>query len=196
MLGRWPGSHMQTILERTLFRIDVAALDICIDSVSAAAVRPYLTAPGSRARDDAIVRVVLDARSALARLRFLRRVGFGQFLGGLRDEQRHAVEAGLLADSTHRTISASLPEWFSFLASRDIVEGDEMIYRFFADTVRSTYLDPAGSILMDRTDVGRERRRSVLATWFAPGSGFRDGLLGSLQAGHSPADPPVCSLPS
>jgi hypothetical protein len=38
-----------------------------------------------------------------------------------------------------------------------------------------------GKVLLDQTDPGRERRNSVLATWLAPGSSFRPGLLRSLE---------------
>lgn len=194
-LGSWPASHMHTILERTVFQVDVMALDVCLDSATAASIRRFARGDRSRARDDSVVQAVLGARDAFARIRFVRGVGFGQFLGGIAEAQAKAVEAGLLADSTHRRIRAALPVWFSFLENRDILENDVIAYHFRTDTVRTAYLDAGGNVLMDRTDVGSERRRSVLATYFAPGSGFRDGLLDSLRPEPAETAVRACSLP-
>lgn len=172
-------SHMHTILEKTFLKIDVLALDVCVDSVSARRIAGFTAMPQSRALEDSVTRAVIDAPSAVARLRFLRNVSYSQFIGGIMDEQGHAVDAGLLSDSTRRDVNAALPEWFSFLENRNIRENEQIVYRFHGDSVRTTYLDLAGQRQLDRVDTGYWRRTSVLATWFAPGSGFHKGLMRS-----------------
>jgi hypothetical protein len=174
------GAHMRTTLEKTFLKIDVLSLDLCLDSAAAVRIRALMTQPDEEAADS-IARAAIEANEALGRIRFLRDIGYGQFLDGIAEEQRNAVKTGLLDDSTHVAVRASLPEWFSFLENRDIKEGDEIVYHIRGDTIRTTYLDARGIVLMDRRDNGPSRRRSVLVTWLAPGSGFRDGLLESLR---------------
>jgi len=177
--GSRPHAHMRTILEKTFLKIDVLSLDLCVDSATARRIASFTASPRTRALEDSVMRAVLDAPRVLGRLRFLRDVSYSQFLGGIMDEQKHAVDAGLLPDSTRRNVSASLPDWFSFLENRDIRENEQIIYGITSDTVRTTYIDLAGERLLDRVDTGSWRRASVLTTWYAPGSGFRGGLMQS-----------------
>jgi hypothetical protein len=172
-------AHLQSVLEKTFLRIDVLALDLCVDSATAATIASLTMAPRTRALEDSVARTILDANRVEGRLRFLRDVSYSQFLGGIMDEQKHAVDAGLLADSTRRNVSASLPDWFSFLENRNIRESEQLAYGIHGDSVRTTYLDLAGEHLLDRVDTGPWRRASVLTTWVAPGSGFRKGLMQS-----------------
>jgi len=180
-LGRAPHAHLHTILERTFLRVDVLRLDICLDSSAAARVDRLLEHGRSRASDDSIAHVIVNAAQVLGRIRFLRNVGFGQFLDGVAEDQQKAVHAGWLPDSTFLAIRAGLPEWFAFLENRDIRKDDEIVYHLPAGQVQSTYVDPRGDVLMQRTDAGYWRRASVLVTWLAPGSNFRNGLLDSLR---------------
>jgi len=179
--GRAPFSRMHAVLEKTIFKVDVLALDLCLDSTTAAVIGQFATGPRSGERDDSIARAVIGASRAIARIEFLRDISFSQFADGIGEEQKKAVEAGLLADSTHRMVADSLPHWFAFLENRRIRDGDMVFYDFNGDTLRTVFLGVNGEILMDRIDQGRERRTSVLATYVAPKSGFRRGLLQSLD---------------
>jgi hypothetical protein len=180
-LGRAERAHLHTIMEKTFLQVDVLRLDICLDSTAAAHVESLHAQGRSRTIDDSIARVIVNADSVLGRIRFLRNVGFGQFLDGVAEDQQKAVDAGLLPDSTFLAIRASLPEWFAFLENRDIHENDEIVYHMPRGEVQTTYVSADGDVLMQRTDAGDWRRASVLVTWFAPGSSFRDGLLDSLR---------------
>jgi hypothetical protein len=55
-----------------------------------------------------------------------------------------------------------------------------MRYRIRGDTLRTQFLSLEGKLLMDQTDVGPERRRSVLGSYFVRKSDFREGLIKSL----------------
>lgn len=199
---RTGGVHMRTILEKTFLKIDVLSLDLCLDRDAAARIAGFLAQRNGNPADDSVTQVAIDAHDALGRIRFLRDVRYDQFLDGIVEEQRNAVKAGLLDDSTHGAVRASLPEWFSFLENRDIKEGDEVVYDITGDTIRTTYVDADGVVLMERIDTGPSRRRSVLVTWVARGSGFRKGLLASLrrpvaegdacreEPGEAPREPP------
>lgn len=192
--GQAPFSHMHMILERTILKVDVLALDVCVDAMTAASIAPHARSAPKGADADSVARAVIAADRAVGDIRFLRNVSLGQFLGGIRDEQKKAVSAGLLSDSTFRMIGDSLPVWFSFLEERGIRKSDRITYVFHGNSLRTIYRDPDGSVLLDQTDVGEQRRTSVLATWFAPGSAFRGRLLESLADGP-PAPAVPCSQP-
>jgi hypothetical protein len=193
-LGASPFGHMHMLFERTIFNVDVLTLDVCFDSATAETVAVHARGGRTDAGDDAIAAAAIDAPDALGRIRFLRGVSKGQFLDGIRDEQEKAVRAGLLADSTFRMIGDSLPVWFDFLDDRGIHDGDRIVYVFRDDSLRTVYHGEDGTVLLDRTDVGKQRRTSVLATWFAPRSDFRRPLLESLEDSDA-ADPAACAVP-
>ena len=129
------------------------------------------------------------ADQALGVLRFHRDVSMGQFLEGIADDHRRAVEAGLLADSTRRALADELPVWYAFLEDRGVKDGDRIVYRFEPDRVRATYVGADGRTYLDRTSEGAQRKASVLGAYFAPGASLREGLLDSLfREGRDGAD--------
>jgi hypothetical protein len=192
-LGASPFGHMHMLFERTIFNVDVLTLDVCFDETTAAGIAMQASDRRTDAGDDSIAAAAIHAPAALGRIRFLRGVSKSQFLGGIRDEQKKAVTAGLLADSTFRMIGDSLPVWFDFLDERGIHRDDRIVYIFRNDSLRTVYNGSGGDVLLDRTDVGEQRRTSVLATWFAPESDFREPLLDSLDGDI--ADPAACAVP-
>lgn len=193
-LGGQPFSHMHMLYERTIFKVDVLTLDICFDSVSSDRLAAFARSD-LRGAEDSIAAVALRARSAIGTIRFLRDASQSQFLDGIRDEQEKAVRAGFLSDSTFRSIGQSLPVWFEFLEERGIRDGDRIAYVFHGDSLRSFYRGVEGTVWLDHIDVGDSRRRSVLATWFAPGTSFRKPLIRSLAAGGIPPAE-LCALPA
>lgn len=181
-LGRAPWSRMSTLLEKTFLKVDVLTVEVCFDDATAAEFA-RIAAEGrlERALGDSIAGAALRGRNAGAVIEFLRDVSLRQFLDGIDEDQRKAVSSGLMADSVHRAIRSSLPVWFAFLERRGILEGDRIVYGLEPSAIRTTYIGRDGTVLLDQRDTGRERRNSVLATWFAPGSSFRQGLLRSLE---------------
>lgn len=188
-LGQAPWSRMSTLLEKTFLKIDVLTVDVCFDAATAAEFARL--AAGGRlagARGDSIARSALRGQRAAARIGFLRNVSLGQFLDGIDEDQRKAVAAGFMTDSVYREIRSLLPEWFAFLDRRGIRKDDHIRYELEPDSIRTVYSDPEGTVLLDQWDQGRERRNSVLATWLAPGSSFRSGLLASLEDAGVPGE--------
>ncbi|MFP3949406.1 MAG: hypothetical protein ACLFWG_11825, partial [Longimicrobiales bacterium] len=129
---------------------------------------------------DSVADLAADARQAYARLDFLRDISLDRFLDEVQRNAVRATEAGYVSEETGEFIARSLPEWYSFLEGRGIEKGDRMEYFVEGDTLAVHYLSPEDSLLMSTTDVGPERRRSVLGGYFARGSDFREGLLESL----------------
>lgn len=172
---------MRMLLEATIFRIDVLTLEVHIAGATADRIRT-LTGSGGRTEQavDSVSDLAADATRAYARLDFLRDISLDRFLGAVRENADRAAEADYIDPETAAFIQASLPEWYAFLEGRGIEEGDRMEYFIRGDTLTVHYASASDSLLMNQTDVGPERRRSVLGGYFAPGSDFRDGLLDDL----------------
>lgn len=172
---------VRTLMERTIFGIDVLDLTVRFDGRVAERLR---TAAEGGAADspaaDSVARLAAEATRAVAHLDFVRDVSLDAFLGGIRTNALRAAEAGMIERNTYDEIAGSLRAWYAFLSGRGVEEGDRMSYHIRGDTLNVRYRSADGELLLDRTDVGPEHRRSVLAGYFAPGSDFREGLLRSL----------------
>lgn len=181
-VGRISGSHMHTLLQKTVLRVNVLTVDLCFDDPTARrfttiAARGRLTGASA----DSITHAALAGRLAVARVEFLRDIPLRDFLDGVGEDLRNAVAAGLVADSTYSAVTGGLPRWFAPLRQRGVRKGDVLVYEMQAEAVRMIYVSRDGQTLFDRTEPGRGRRNSPLAAWLAPGSPFRAGLLQSLQ---------------
>jgi hypothetical protein len=176
-----PGyAYMETLLEKTIFQVDVLTLQVWVGGEVAAPLRALEGKGASDAVRDSVARLAVHARDAWARITFERGVSLGQFVGGIEGNMRRAVEADLLSEATAQMILDSIPLWFSVLEDRGIEEGDRLLYRVSGDTLRTRFMTRSGEILVDQMDIGPERRLSVFGSYFAPGSEFRKGLTGFL----------------
>lgn len=173
-------AYMETLLEKTIFRVDVLTLEVWIGGAAATPLRALRGAGTSEALRDSVARLAVNARDAWARITFVRGVSLGQFLGGIEDNMRRAVTAGLLDQADAAMILDSLPHWFTMVEERGILKHDRLIYRITGDTLRTWFIAHDGATLLDQTDVGPERRLSVFGSYFAPKSEFRKGLTTSL----------------
>ena len=179
--------RMEMLLEKTIFQVDVLTLTVRIRGSEAERLRRLRERgePSPVVRDS-VARIAADATCARARLEFVRDVSLGRFLDAIRDSGRAAMEAGFIQEATFRMIDRSVSDWYAFLEGRGVKEGDRMEYRIEGDRLRIRYRAADGRLLLDRTDTGAERRRSVLAGYFAPGSDFRKGLIRSLFRDEAP----------
>jgi hypothetical protein len=169
---------MATLLEKTILKVDVAWLEIWFTPDVDARIRALATGPRGPERDS-IAALATRTTDALARLHFERNVSLGQFLDGLQGSARRARDAGIISAAAYDDIITSSPRWYGFLEERGIRDGDEMLYRIQGDTLRTVFRAVDGETLLDQTDVGPERGRSVLGGYLAPGSDFRRGLIES-----------------
>jgi hypothetical protein len=161
--------------------VDVLTVEVRFDSATAHALEAVARGRSyARPLADSIAAIATEARDALVRIEFQRNVSLRQFLDGVRDNLRKVRDAGLIGPADYDTITAGLPRWFAFLAERGIRDGDRILYRIRGDTLRTVFLAREGGVRLDQTDVGAERRRAVLGSYFVRGSDFRGGLLRSL----------------
>jgi hypothetical protein len=193
-LGSGPWSRMSTLLQKTFLKVDVLTVDVCFDDATAAELgRIARMGRLQGALGDSVARATLRGQHAAASIEFVRDVSLHQFLDGIDEDQRKAVSSGFLPDSVYRRVRASLPVWFGFLEEGGIRKGDRIHYTLEPEAIRTRYVDREGVVRLNQRDEGRERRNSVLATWLAPGSSFRSGLLRSVErSGGAAAQPRPC----
>ncbi len=182
-LARGSYAEMEMIFERgfLFIRVDVLSLRVRYGDRTAARLREIGESdlPGAVRRDSA-ARVAAEATDAFARIDFLRGISLQQFLDATRRNLGRAAEEGYVDPHAAGEIAEDLPGWFAFLRDRDIREGDRLLYRIRGDTLRTLFIGVEGDVLLDQTDVGPERRRSVLGGYVAPGTDFREKLLDSV----------------
>ena len=180
-LGRVPFSRMYTKLEKTIFKVDVLTVEVWLGDEDASRLEQI--ASGKRYTKElakTAADVAIHSRDAFVRLEFLRDVSLEQFLDGVDDNLRRVPEAGVIEPWDYEMVSEGLPVWFGFLDERGILQGDQILYRISGDSLRTQFVAVGGEIMLDQTDVGPERRRAVLGSYFVRKSDFSEGLLKSL----------------
>jgi len=176
-----PAVELHTVLEKTIFKVDVLSLDLWLGPATARRIEPWLTRTPSASLADSLAHIALRSRDGWARLSFLRDVSLGRFLDGITANMRQAVSAGILTDEEYTTVAEGLPPSFAPLNDRGIKHGDRLFHRINGDTLRTVFQKRDGVVVIDQIDVGPERRLAVLGGFFAKGSDLRDGLLASLM---------------
>ena len=182
-LGGGPYARMRALLEKTIFKVDVLTLEVRFGTETSGRLEELI---GDRSHSsdlaDSVAAVAVQARDAWARIEFKRGVSLDQFVDGSLDNVRRAREQGIIRPEDYETVSEGLPRWFAFLEERRIHEGDQIVYRIRGDTLRTQFRAANGEILLDQTDIGPERRLSVLGAYFARKSDFAKRLVKSLFA--------------
>jgi len=173
--------RLHTLLEKTIFQVDILTLDVRFGPETAARLDSLADGSGySEALADSVLAVALDARDAWARMEFQRDFGFDRFQEGMTGSLRAAVKAGIVVPATYDSIVSSIPDWYDFLPERGVKDGDEIFYRVRGDTLHTVYRGAGGQVLLDQVNVGPDRGRGLIGGWFAPESDFREGLVKSL----------------
>lgn len=181
-LASGPYSRMHMLLEKTVFRVDVAEIDVAVDTKTrdrlalAAAGRP--DSPSLTAE---LSRIVLSADDAVVRMKFLRQVSLQQWIDGVRVSIGQARAAGLVHPKLAKQVSDGLPTWFRAAEARGFEPGDSVIYRIEPNSLRTLIVRKDGTVVVDRRDKGADKGDMVLGTYFAPGTPYRAPLLRSLR---------------
>jgi len=181
------GVTLHALLEKTIFRIDIVALELWLGPGAVRRAAPVLSsfaaddALPSAARDD-LARAVARSRDARAVLTFQRDVDFERLLAGATGDLRRARDAGLLSPAGYDEVAAGLPRWLAPLQAEGLRAGDRFVQTVTGDTLRTVVERHGGEVVVDQTDVGPEHRHALLGSYLAPGSGLRDQLLDGLVA--------------
>lgn len=175
-----PSLTVRTLMEKTIFKVDVLTLELWLGPETVDRLAPVLPVTDDDASREAAARIALDSRDTWAELIFKRGVSLDQFLGGIDENMRRARDAGLLGSEGYDRVAAELAPSYAPLAKDGITEGDRILYRVRGDTLRTVYQRVDGEVVVDQTDIGPERRLSLLGSFFVEGSDFREGLVATL----------------
>lgn len=182
-----PHNTLTALLEKTIFRVDVAVLEITVDPATAESLAVLARTPdrGEPERERA-ARAVVRAPQADITLRFLRSTDQGRFLNGIGDSLRQAHRARWISRDHLDEVEANLPRWFHFLEARGVERNDEVRYGVRGDSLRTQFVGHDGEVLLDMLEVDTRSRFGVLGSFLAPGSDFRNRLLRSALEGIDP----------
>jgi hypothetical protein len=165
-------------LEKTFLKVDVLQLTLVVDDATAAGVDSIIA---GHERSDDVDRVVvsyfLGARSADITLAFLRSISYDQFIDGARKTSQQVAGAGLIEEEAAERIHQDTERRFAFLKETGVRRGDSLYYTLRGDSVTTRYVSADGTTMLQDLRVGPERRMSLLGSYFAPNTNFRDGLL-------------------
>lgn len=177
--GKYSTMHM--LLEKTLLKVDVALIDMRVDKATQAKFAKEAAGKTyNGALEGQLAGIAMGADNAVIQLKFVRNVSLSQWIDGVRDSLDKAKSAGLITGALAKQVSDGLPQWFKAQESRGFKEGDRILYQVGPDQLRTVSVTTAGNILVDRTDKGADKANLVLATYFAPGTDYRELMLRSL----------------
>jgi hypothetical protein len=180
-LAQGPFSSMHMMLQKTILRINVATIDVRVDRQAQARLAEL--ARGKPYSDDLaqqLAPVAIGAGRAVVQMQLVRAVSLDRWMGVVRDNLKQARAAGLISKELEQKVGAGLPQWFAALDKRGYEKGDRVLYSIAPDSLRTVVVSAGGQVLVDMTDADQGIRRVVLASYFAPGSDFREPLLRSL----------------
>lgn len=180
-LAQGPFSSMHMMLQKTILKINVATIDVRVDKQAQARLAELARGkPYSDALAQQLAPVAIGAERAAVQMQLVRAVPLYRWMGVVRDNLKQARVAGLISQEIEQKVSAGLPQWFAALDKRGYEKGDRVLYAITPESLRTVVVSAGGQVLVDMTDADQGLRRVVLASYFAPGSDFREPLLRSL----------------
>jgi hypothetical protein len=179
-LSQGPYSSMHMLLEKTILNVDVLTVDVRFGKQ----VQPKLAAIAngkqySEALGKQLADVAIKADDAVVQLKFARDVSLNQWMDAVKENLQQAKDAGLISAKVQQKVSQGLAGWFAAVSERGYKKGDRVLYRVRADSLRTAVVTADGKVLVDRVDREADAPRVVMASYFAPGSDFRELLLKS-----------------
>lgn len=172
--------HMHTKYERTFLGIDVANIDVWVDDATRDRLRQLTE--NQRYSDqlaERVAQVALAANDMTVQVQFLRGADLGEFLGAARKNLERARNAGYITPTTFANAWAGVQRDFAGMASRGFKKGDVLIYRAPPGSLE-TIVKAKDRVLLDVTSRDEGSRRAMIASYFAPSSDFRKGLISDL----------------
>ena len=177
--GRFAAMHM--LLQKTILNINVLDLDVRLDKAAQGKLAGLAQGKTySEGLAPQLGQAVMAASHALIQMQFKRDVPLKRWIGVVRDNLEEARKASLISPAVEKRIGDGLPEWFVALKDRGYEKGDRLFYVVAPEGLRTVVATAGGQVLLERFDKEKDARDVVLATYFAPGSEFREPLLRSL----------------
>ena len=172
--------HMHMKYERTFLGVDVANVDVWVDDATRDRLRQL--AENQRYSDELAERVAQTALSAndmTVQVQFLRNADLEEFLDAAHKNLERARNAGYISPNTFASAWGGVQRDFAGLANRGFKKGDVLLYRAPAGSLE-TVVKSKDRVLLDVTSKDEGARRAMIASYFAPRSDFRKGLITDL----------------
>ena len=171
--------HMHMKYERTFLGVDVANVDVTFDA--ATRERFAALAAGQRYSDqlaERMARTALEAETVSVQVQFLRSASLKEFLDAAHKNLERARDANYISAAAFATAWANVQRDFAVLANRGFKKGDRLTYRAMPGSLRTT-VTAGDRVLLDVTSSGDDPRRAMIASYYAPRTDFRSGLIKS-----------------
>lgn len=180
-LGKGAYSKMHMLLEKTILKVDVATIDVRVDPKTEGKLAELAKGKAySAALEGELAKAAVAAEGAVIQLKFVRDVSLDQWIDGVRESLQKAQDAGMIDGGLRAKVSAGLPEWFKALKDSGFHDGDRVLYKITPGQLRTVAVLTNGRVAVDRSDSGADKTKLVLASYFAPGTDYRELLLRSL----------------
>ena len=171
--------ELRSVYEASLFQIDAMRLLVRVDAATGEAVEALIrSATRTSGLEEMVARRYREASEATIDMEFLVGVSGGTFIANTVKAIRELGGDGSVTAAQADSAARETAERFAFLEATRVQEGDRLRYHLQGDTLTTTFWRE-GAILGTSREVGARIVRVVLATYFAPSSNFRKGLLDS-----------------
>lgn len=177
--GRFSSAHM--LLEKTILKVDVLTVDVRFGASTQSELAKL--AEGKSYSNDLggkMAKVAIAAPEAVVQLKFVRDVSLDQWMDGVRENLDQALAAGLITAELKNKVANALPGTFQAIKERGYEEGDRLLYGVRNGVVDTAVVAGNGTVLVQKSQNDSQIAGVVLASYFAPGSDFREPLLKSL----------------
>lgn len=172
--------ELHSLYEASILKIDAMRLQARVDEATASAVEALVRgAARSPGLEQEVARRYQAAREATIDMEFLVGVSGGTFVSNTVKAIRDLGRDGTLTEAEADRFGREAAARFEFLHAAGVRSGDRLQYHVSADTVTTTYRRGETILKVDRQTDARARD-VTLATYFAPSSDFRNGLLDDL----------------
>jgi hypothetical protein len=169
------------LLEKTILAVDVALIEVRVDPKTERAFESLAKGKEySSALESNLAARMFAAEFAVFELKLLRSITLDQYIEGVRESLNDARDAGFIDEALRKRVSTGLPGWFEAVKERGFREGDRVLYKITPSQLRTVVVTSEGQVTVDRTDAGTDTRMILLGSYFAPGTSYREILLGSL----------------
>lgn len=172
--------HMHMLFEKTFLGFDVARVDVWVDTGTRDRVRNLAAGQGySDGAAERIARTMLDAQDVHVQIDFLRDISIDDFFEAAHDNLARARKSGYISPAVFETAWRGTQTDFGGLRQRGLEQGDRLVYRATAGALQ-TVVTHGNRVLLDVTSRDLGSRRAMIASYFAPKTDFRKGLIKSL----------------
>jgi hypothetical protein len=173
-------STMHMVLQKTIFRVNAALVDMNFDNKTTESLQALTKQPYSEALENEVVKIIYGAAEAKVTLLFERSASQSRFLSEIESDMKCALKSGEVTQVEYQGIMDKIIQKFSPLKERGLKKGDQLTYQVQGDKVTTTFRAGEEQSIVSQTDVGRVPRQSVLSSYFAKCSEFREKLVRSL----------------